>query len=424
MTNFHYQSDMFIRAFIKERFITFDILPRSGAEDFFHLILKNLKNIHVEIDNCRGQAYDGASTMSGEINGVQSKIKEIVPQALFVHCSAHKLNLILSDAVSSCLIANTFFGTIEAIYAFLSSSLPRLHIFNEEAAMLQELERHITLKRLSETRFYSRLYSVKAVIENIAAIYKTIQRILNGEVKLIPSSTAQAAGIWAQMNTFEFYLLLIIWFNILQEVNILSQYFQQKSINIFAAIGLLKISKSKISSMRDEESFKKFEKLAEELSRKWIDVNYTESRLRKKKKFFDEKLADEPIIDSRQKFKVEVFYVIIDTIISQLENRFKDFENKVHYFRALNIENFKSQCEPTEDDLNCIHTLSNFYKNDLKSPENLIVEYKSFRLLYNEFFPTTSDKQLKNEDIINFIISCNLDIIYKNLLTMYQIFLN
>lgn len=33
--------------------------------------------------------------MSSELNGVQARIKEKVPEAMFTHCYAHKLNLVL-----------------------------------------------------------------------------------------------------------------------------------------------------------------------------------------------------------------------------------------------------------------------------------------------------------------------------------------
>ena len=51
---------------------------------------------------------DGASTMSGEISGLQTKIMEVAPNALFTHCCAHNLNLILMDAVSSNLKTKLF----------------------------------------------------------------------------------------------------------------------------------------------------------------------------------------------------------------------------------------------------------------------------------------------------------------------------
>ena len=41
------------------------------------------------------QTYDGASLMSGHINGVQAIVRQEYPFAHFVHCAAHKLNLVL-----------------------------------------------------------------------------------------------------------------------------------------------------------------------------------------------------------------------------------------------------------------------------------------------------------------------------------------
>lgn len=38
------------------------------------------------------QILDGASVMSGEVNGLQKKTKSIAPQTLFTHCKTHTLD--------------------------------------------------------------------------------------------------------------------------------------------------------------------------------------------------------------------------------------------------------------------------------------------------------------------------------------------
>ena len=92
-----------------ERFIQFSELPGAKAEDFFNSLLSATKNLRLSITMCYGQSYDGASTMSGEISGLQTKIREVAPNALFTHCCAHNLNLILMDAVSSNLKTKLLF---------------------------------------------------------------------------------------------------------------------------------------------------------------------------------------------------------------------------------------------------------------------------------------------------------------------------
>ena len=47
------------------------------------------------------QTYDGASVMSGHINGVQAIVRQEYPFAHFVHCAAHRLNLALCQSASS-----------------------------------------------------------------------------------------------------------------------------------------------------------------------------------------------------------------------------------------------------------------------------------------------------------------------------------
>ena len=81
----------------------------------------------LSITMCYGQSYDGAKTMSGGISGLQTKIRGVDPNALFTHCCAHNLNLILMDAVSSNLKTKLlFFGTLETVY---TSFLEIVHVF-------------------------------------------------------------------------------------------------------------------------------------------------------------------------------------------------------------------------------------------------------------------------------------------------------
>ena len=56
--------------------------------------------------------------MSGIYTGVQSRLKEIVPNALYVHCAAHNLNLVVQDAVLGVQAISNFFTTLQDIYKF------------------------------------------------------------------------------------------------------------------------------------------------------------------------------------------------------------------------------------------------------------------------------------------------------------------
>ena len=60
-------------------------------------ILHHLESAGIPVSHIIGQSYDGAGNMSGKIKGLQAKVKEIQPKALYVWCSAHRLNLVIDS---------------------------------------------------------------------------------------------------------------------------------------------------------------------------------------------------------------------------------------------------------------------------------------------------------------------------------------
>ena len=65
--------------------------------------------------------------MSSKLNGVQAKIKEDVPETMFLHCYAHKLNLVLLHLEKCMPECKTFFKT-QGLSAFFSKSTKRTYL--------------------------------------------------------------------------------------------------------------------------------------------------------------------------------------------------------------------------------------------------------------------------------------------------------
>ena len=63
--------------------------------------------------------------MSGCCSGVQQRIKQVAPQAIYVHCYAHCLNLVLVDTTKAVSEAAEFFAMMEKLYVLVSKS--RVH---------------------------------------------------------------------------------------------------------------------------------------------------------------------------------------------------------------------------------------------------------------------------------------------------------
>jgi len=77
------------------------------------------------------QSYDGAANMRCNYNGLQSLIKEINPHAIYVWCWVHRLNLEITDVVSSGINAMDMFGNLEKLYDLINSSKIRVKYYEQ-----------------------------------------------------------------------------------------------------------------------------------------------------------------------------------------------------------------------------------------------------------------------------------------------------
>jgi hypothetical protein len=94
---------------IRETFLGFFKCKSQMAADMTRQIIEIVESKGLSFDQCRGQGYDGASTMSGAYGGVQKFIHEKQPLAVYIHCAAHNLNLVVNDAVSGVREVKAFF---------------------------------------------------------------------------------------------------------------------------------------------------------------------------------------------------------------------------------------------------------------------------------------------------------------------------
>ena len=83
---------------VKEVFVGFIYVERITGESLANAILKWLETAGLSPSDMRGQCYDGASNMSGARSGCRSIVQQQAPMALYFHCAAHRLNLVVVSA--------------------------------------------------------------------------------------------------------------------------------------------------------------------------------------------------------------------------------------------------------------------------------------------------------------------------------------
>ena len=78
-------------------------LPKTDSNMLTSVLKDSLIRLCPPISQCRGQADDGASNMSGHLNGVAAQIQKDLPSALYIHCLAHCTNLCLQSVGRQCI---------------------------------------------------------------------------------------------------------------------------------------------------------------------------------------------------------------------------------------------------------------------------------------------------------------------------------
>ncbi|XP_039306739.1 zinc finger MYM-type protein 1-like [Solenopsis invicta] len=115
-----------------ERFLCF--VPNAGHKsiELFDAVVTVLVGFDIDIANCRGQSYDNVMNMSGKYAGLQARINEISPNAVYSLCSAHSLNLVGEHAASCCK------ERLQKHYTYYAASLRRALTRMEASALLAQ----------------------------------------------------------------------------------------------------------------------------------------------------------------------------------------------------------------------------------------------------------------------------------------------
>lgn len=202
-----------------ERFWGFFNLDGQNAESISLCILNVLgKNFLNQPNKIIAQTYDGASVMSGRSGGVQAKIKAVYPNAHYIHCYAHQLNLIMEKAASQNHGARVFFCSLSAFPTFFSRSAQRLSALDAAVAR--------RIPSASATRWNFKSRTVNTVYEYRDSLIDCFAELENS-----PSSkTVQGArGLRHNLEDKDFLFWLKYLKKIMPHVDILYSQLQARS---------------------------------------------------------------------------------------------------------------------------------------------------------------------------------------------------
>lgn len=232
---------------LKERFIGFaDCSSSSTADGIANCISEVIEKAGLGSIPIIAQSYDGASVMSGRENGVQQKIRQLHPSAVYVHCMAHRMNLVLVESCKVTRHAQAFFGILESLYCFFARPNNHEKFKIAQTAMgIQPLE----LTQLSDTRWACRwrnVNSTKRLLHSIKACLTELSEPHN-------RCFVEAEGLLMQLQKYEFVVCLAVFDKLLSLVQVPHKFLQSKGATLAAASSLVNNTLQTFQEMRDSD---------------------------------------------------------------------------------------------------------------------------------------------------------------------------
>ncbi|KAH1081810.1 hypothetical protein J1N35_021571 [Gossypium stocksii] len=132
---------------VKERFFDIVHVKDTASLNLKNVIFNVLLQHSFDIQNIRGQGYDGASNMRGEFSGLQALILNDCRYAYYVHCFTHRLHLALVAAAREVVKVHQFFKDLSDIVNIASASSKRRDELQK--AQAAEITRLVSINELA-----------------------------------------------------------------------------------------------------------------------------------------------------------------------------------------------------------------------------------------------------------------------------------
>ncbi|KAH9747456.1 TTF-type domain-containing protein [Citrus sinensis] len=334
--------------FLQERFFGLVHVSNTSAatlKDGIHYVLSHH---NLNIQNIRGQGYDGASNMRGEWKGLQALILKDCPYAYYIHCLAHRLQLALVAVSHEVVPIHHFFTKLTSIANIVGASCKRHDELKR--AQAADIEYMISIDELESGRW---LNQIGALPKPGDTRWSSHFRSVSNLIKMFSATYADAA--YEVMTTFEFVFILHMMKEIMAITDILCQALQSKSQDILHAMHLVSSTKALIQKLRDNG---------------W-------NTLLDQVKVFSRHQEDTFTVADH--YRVNIFYAAIDCQLQELNSRFNEHAVDLLFlsFRIGDI------CQLVEGffPVDFIDAEKINLKNQLEHYEYGVVQYAEFKNL-------------------------------------------
>ncbi|CAI6360376.1 unnamed protein product [Macrosiphum euphorbiae] len=314
------------------------------ARGLFNSIHSVLHELDME-NKLVAQSYDGACVMSKKLTDLQSRVKEVAPNALFTHSLAHELNLILQQGCSVNAKCRIFFANLTGIVAYFHNSTSRINVVNN---IIEE-----PIPQFAQSRWPSESTILHILVNEWLGFINVFDFIIN-DPNSSNESICGAIGLLKTIKSFKFTFLALLFSDIFTLTDILFKKLQNKSFDIEYCIKNKRLTCDLIYEKRNESEFLMFYNKAGILTK-----------------------AKKNNSENQSIFKI-LFFEIIDNILMQLNIRFQDTD-KLLFLQLADVTKFEQYSSKFPE--NAFNDLKSTYSNIFNDAKKLKVELE---VLYSD----------------------------------------
>ncbi|KAK9733740.1 hypothetical protein RND81_04G088900 [Saponaria officinalis] len=293
-------------------------------------IKKMVEDNKLSMSKVRGQGYDGASNMRGEINGLKTLIMNDTPSAYYIHCFAHQLQLTLIAVAKDNYDCKWFFEQVGYLLNLMGVSCKHKEMLRVvqaknivkglelgEIKSGQGLNQELGLARPGDTRWGSYYKTILNIISLYPSIFEVL--IMVGKTGH-RDDRLKAQTIMLSFESFQFVFMAQLLIVIFGYTNELCQALQRRDQDIVNVISFVRLTKERLQKIRDEGWEEFFSDgstfcFKHDIEVPNMDDNYIPPG--RSRRYFEK-------VTNLHRFRVDMFISIIDLQLYELNNRFDE----------------------------------------------------------------------------------------------------
>ncbi|XP_066914568.1 52 kDa repressor of the inhibitor of the protein kinase-like [Clytia hemisphaerica] len=373
-------------------------------------ILKRVDDLGLDINQCRGQGFDGAGNVAGHKNGAAALITGLVRKAIFVHCFSHRLNLCVSKNFKIISVSNMLEVATKLTYFFHNSEIRQRcfekyvksfrlshrvsdNLDGEWLSSNKDSNSSSKAKKLrdpSKTRWVERIKDLELFIELFEPLWFTLEEIKNNANRKYNDQTRKDAfSFFKAIDSFDFIVNLVVCYRVLELTLRVTELLQAKLNDISVGDYLITSTVQRVKQARTNVRAEHDEwfQFAVDIANR-LNINVSKPRTNKRQIFRDNHPA-ETVSDY---YRVSLTVPLLDTLYQEFIGRFSEYSLLAYKGLYLLPKSFLSE----EDVAVKLGPFFRFYSHDMVSPLRINEEIKAYGTFWADFtdLPTTISETL------------------------------